>query len=770
MALESIFGSTLLDASGQPNLVIDSSQNHDLIWTLVNNQDQELVVTPFDSGKVDQNQYHFVFDFGPGALTEAPTAQGWEVYTVRDDKGGIKSLYIALSGSKPLSIGPHGYHKTTLTYMRAIQEDSNNSKVTVHVTTGSQVTLGGIPIPKKSFGPFDLTLVQVKTPTLSVPPLAVDFVGRRTVLNDGQTSNSFTFALTNMTQADLPLTPMAEAGIHTIFIVWFDAAPNEAGQGYPWALARVQDLDSENFDLALPSDDWNKRKLVSGPMDLVVSPRWEITALNPVVLEPQDPVLFTFNGLQTDLDPGVTRMYLRFENLADFLPGVLIGELEKTPLLYGSKQGQGLYLSAGTPQGKTPPAPNYDSGLYVQRFGDGAAAVFNGGKVGIGTGAKPPAAKLHIVDTDQKPDGGTLILGSGNPAEPSLRFGCQPEYAWVQSHAGKPLVINPIPRNVGIGTAKPGSSLSVDGGVAIGKGYAQNTTTVADSNLAVEGRVGIGTTEPGSGLSVTGGVAIGKSYALKTTTVPENNLAVEGSVGIGTTTPESRLHVKSANGIKLSLEESGGGQLFISNSYNDNSVQLVATGHDDKPNKHTSANMLYLGGWAAPNPTLPKMILNANELDLQATTTAINGRVGIGGAADSQTPLVVHGDLTVDGFVNMGVHKLPATCAPEKLMIVHGVIWAVSTTNGLQFKTVGKGFSVKTSNAAGVWVIVFDQPFSDMPSVVTTPQFFGNEGSRAYNTSFLTYTSAGSITIRTGDLYYGDPAWNDFGFIAIGPI
>src|SRR5262245_27199108 len=95
----SIFGSTLLDASGQPNLIIESSKS--LIWTLANNQDKELVVTPFGSGKVDQNQYHFKFDFSPGALTEAPTLQGWDVYTVTDDKGGIKSLYIALSGSKP---------------------------------------------------------------------------------------------------------------------------------------------------------------------------------------------------------------------------------------------------------------------------------------------------------------------------------------------------------------------------------------------------------------------------------------------------------------------------------------------------------------------------------------------------------------------------------------------------------------------------------------------------------------------------------------------
>lgn len=535
---ESVFGTTLLDASGQPNLIIDSSQSHNLIWTLVNNQQKgDLVVTPFDTGKVGQDQYHFRFDFTPGALTSAPIVPGWDVFSLNDEKGAIKSLYLALLGTKPLSLGPGGWNRATLTYTHAVQEDTNNSKVAVRLTTGKQVTLGGAPIPDRSFGPFDLMLVHENVPTLSAPPLAVDFVGRRTVLNDGQTSNSFTFALTNMTQADLTFKPSS-----TVLTAWFDAAPNQ-GEGYSYALSRVQDLASPDFDLSKPSADWSVSKTVSTVKDVVVSPRWAITVVNPVILKPQEPVLFTFKGLKTDLDPGLTRMYLRFENVANFRPGVLIGELEKTPLLYGSAHGKGLYLSAGVPQGKTPPAPNYESGLFVQQFGAGAAAIFNGGRVGIGTEANQPAARLHIQDANQNPDAGSLIIGSGNPADPSLRFGCQSDYAWIQSHAGKPLAINPLPRNVGVGTAKPGSSLSVDGGVAIGKSYAQNTSTVAQNNLAVEGKVGIGSTNPGSALSVNGGVAVGKTYAASTTTIAQNNLAIEGKASIGTTAPSATLQL-----------------------------------------------------------------------------------------------------------------------------------------------------------------------------------------------------------------------------------
>lgn len=581
-----IFNSSLLDPSGQPNLVMGSSQCHLLIWTLLNNQSQDLVVTPFQSGTVDQNQYHFGFDFAPGALATAPSLQGWDVYPVKDNKGAIKSLYVALSGSQALRIGPGGHNAAPLMYTDAIQEDSNSSRVAVTVTTGRQVTLGGTPIPGRPFGPRYLTLVQANTPTLSVPPLSVDFVGRRTVINDGNTSNSITFALTNMTQAHLTLTP------EVLFAVWFDAAPDQPGLGYPWALARIQDLTAQDVTLTPPSPaaDWNVTKLATMLAGTPVNAEWHINPAANFVLKTQEPVLFTFSGLKTDLDPGFTRMYLRFENLPGFRPGVLMGALEKTPLLYGSARGQGLYVSSGTPKGNTVPAPVYHSGLYIEQFGAGAAAIFNGGKVGIGTGTKAPAATLHIMDADQNPDGGTLILESSNSNGPGLKFGCQADYAWLQSHAGKALAINPTPGNVGIGTATPGSSLSVNGGAAIGSTYAQHAISITANDLAVEGKVGIGTASPGSRLSVDGGVAIGKEYAQKTTTIAENSLAVEGHVGIGVTAPNFPLSFPEVEGDKICLwGQSGTNYGFgIASSllqiYTADSASAVACGYGSSSN------------------------------------------------------------------------------------------------------------------------------------------------------------------------------------------
>src|ERR1051325_8724703 len=164
----SIFVSSLLDASNQPNLVVNSPQAQQLTWGLVNNQPADIVVKPFAPGKVDPEHYNFLFEFAPGVLTDKPTLKGWDVYAKKDGNGGITSLYVAFLGGEPLRIKNGHPYAATLTYKNAKQEDSNRTKVGVTLTTGHQVALGEKNItfpPGKSFS-LDLTLVKADTPTL----------------------------------------------------------------------------------------------------------------------------------------------------------------------------------------------------------------------------------------------------------------------------------------------------------------------------------------------------------------------------------------------------------------------------------------------------------------------------------------------------------------------------------------------------------------------------------------------------------------------------
>ncbi|GIV25758.1 MAG: hypothetical protein KatS3mg026_1450 [Bacteroidia bacterium] len=109
-------------------------------------------------------------------------------------------------------------------------------------------------------------------------------------------------------------------------------------------------------------------------------------------------------------------------------------------------------------------------------------------------------------------------------------------------------------QHVGIGTATPGSRLSVSGGLSVGAGYAG---TAAPANGAIiQGIVGIATSTPASQLSVSGNLSVGVGYA--STLAPTNGAIIQGNVGIGTTNPLSPLSITPTSvGPKITLWDGG---------------------------------------------------------------------------------------------------------------------------------------------------------------------------------------------------------------------
>jgi hypothetical protein len=100
-------------------------------------------------------------------------------------------------------------------------------------------------------------------------------------------------------------------------------------------------------------------------------------------------------------------------------------------------------------------------GLADQGGNTRLAILQSNGNVGIGI--NNPVAKLQIINTAQDANGNTLILGPTNTT--NLRLGYHNDYSWIQSHSNKPLAINPIGGNVGIGTTTPSAKLQVVGGM-----------------------------------------------------------------------------------------------------------------------------------------------------------------------------------------------------------------------------------------------------------------------------------------------------------------
>jgi hypothetical protein len=203
---------------------------------------------------------------------------------------------------------------------------------------------------------------------------------------------------------------------------------------------------------------------------------------------------------------------------------------------------------------------------------DNTGIVYKAG-LNVTIGAANSGTSLQILNRYQDAAGDTLVLGRTEGSH--LRLGYHGDYSWLQSSTGKPLLLNPLENNVGIGITGPTHALHVGVGKSVRHELGPDQKLSLGGNGAFEidapnivggrfvvsngGNVGIGAPDPQEKLVVDGTVAAARFVGdgsgltgLQAGTASQWTSAANGvihyaggNVGINTTAPVGRLDVRA---------------------------------------------------------------------------------------------------------------------------------------------------------------------------------------------------------------------------------
>ncbi|MFI0960705.1 LamG domain-containing protein [Streptomyces sp. NPDC021080] len=410
----------LADQDQHPVLYIDDGPaGRPMTLTVTNSSRQEITLRPL-TGRVSADNHHLALRFRPQTLATTPEPElnspGWQLLRAPDLSTGGDTLYFLCATPTPLRPGAH--FTLPLTGMNA---DGRGG------TRGTRVELG---YQQLSFTGETDELTGSRLQFLDVinhlgrsdPPLRAAFSGGNRVLSDGVTPNTLRLRIASPSH-DQPITLTGTgdgADGASAIVVALDV--EHAGESEDWDLLTAGAAPAVSLSVT-GSSDATTLPLTAFPQPLreigAQSLQWKLTASRTVTVPPTGWLELTLTGIVTPASLGQSQVYVNFVNVPGYADASTAVTVEKSPLL------------------------------------------FAGQRAGLGT--TTPQAKFQIIDAPGPPYTGSLILGPTDGTDSNLRMGYDTTYSWIQSHGLKPLALNPIGNNVGIGTTSPspGNALTV---------------------------------------------------------------------------------------------------------------------------------------------------------------------------------------------------------------------------------------------------------------------------------------------------------------------
>jgi Concanavalin A-like lectin/glucanases superfamily len=443
----------------------DSASGQPMNLTITNSSRQDIAPQPIP-GAPSAQDHHFALHLRAGTLAAIPEPQvsnpGWALLRATDPATGGTVLY--LRSVDPPVIARGESYNLSLSGMNADGAEG---------TRGTRVEL---TYQRMRYSGEDDDLTGQRIQYLDVVnhrglrqiPLDFNFVGGNRVLSDGVTPCDLRIRIANLSRdAALPMTGAS-------FTFSFDV--QEANETHEWALTDVGQAGRAVLsppDLDRVTGTWR----VTG-QNLGQRMEWTLTPHGDSQFGPDGSLVVPLKQVFALSSLGQAPIVIGYQNVPGYQDGSVTLVVEKSPLLFS---GQNVGIGTSTPQAKLHIVnanqdatgntlilgPTSQSHLRLGYHQDYSWAQSQGGKplvlnpiannVGIGTTGAD--ARLQVINTPQDPNGNTLVLGSIN--ESNLRLGYHQDYSWVQSHANRPLAINAIGNNVGIGTVSPGARLTV---------------------------------------------------------------------------------------------------------------------------------------------------------------------------------------------------------------------------------------------------------------------------------------------------------------------